>query len=325
MEANLGQNVKMNGMDWVGQNVKNQKGTDMSTGQSMPGLGDMLPFFLDNPTQGKAKPEVEEETEAPVIPEEATVAFSEQVLMSRQTVLKALMSHGGLLCRRRGLEMLFPNAGSIFPLKTSAEAEALKELQSLVPEPPPPEDWGMAIITGGWLCQAVQRPCHLLPLQCRFFPGARGKGGAMASLSEEMVGEIKEAFELFAGFGGSDTVEAKKLGTLVASLGMNMSDEELAATRGEVARDNVIRLDDFLVFMEKRIQEDHVRQEEELREVFNMLDKDGTGWINMSEIHDVMAKLGSGLEGKFPDTPRSEPPQKENWVDWEKFKEMLGP
>mmetsp|Transcript_63287 Transcript_63287/g.100496 ORF Transcript_63287/g.100496 Transcript_63287/m.100496 type:complete len:149 (-) Transcript_63287:171-617(-) len=147
----------------------------------------------------------------------------------------------------------------------------------------------------------------------------------MASLSEEMVGEIKEAFELFAGFGGTDTVEAKKLGTLLASLGMNMSDEELAATRGEVARDNVIHLDDFLVFMEKWTKEDRNRQEEELREVFQMLDKDGTGWVNMSEVHDILAKLGSGLEGKFPDDcpPRSEPP-KENWVDWEKFKEMLG-
>lgn len=123
----------------------------------------------------------------------------------------------------------------------------------------------------------------------------------------------------------ADTVEAKKLGTLLASLGMNMSDEELAATRGEVARDNVIHLDDFLVFMEKWTKEDRNRQEEELREVFQMLDKDGTGWVNMSEVHDILAKLGSGLEGKFPDDcpPRSEPP-KENWVDWEKFKEMLG-
>ena len=33
------------------------------------------------------------------------------------------MSHGGLLCRRRALEMLFPNVGSVFPLKTSSEAD----------------------------------------------------------------------------------------------------------------------------------------------------------------------------------------------------------
>ncbi|CAL1128920.1 unnamed protein product [Cladocopium goreaui] len=156
------------------------------------------------------------------------------------------------------------------------------------------------------------------------------EGGAeMASLSEEMVGEIKEAFELFARFGGTDTVEAKKLGTLLASLGMNMPDEDgmpRSLLQHEGRRDNVIHLDDFLVFMEKRVKEDHARQEEELREVFQMLDKDGTGWVNMSEVHDIMAKLGSGLESKFPDdwTPRSEPPQKENWVDWEKFKEMLG-
>ena len=41
--------------------------------------------------------------------------------------------------------------------------------------------------------------------------------------SEQVYGQ---AFELFAGFGGTDTVEAKKLGTLLASLGMNMSDED---------------------------------------------------------------------------------------------------
>ena len=37
-------------------------------------------------------------------------------------------------------------------------------------------------------------------------------------------------------------------------------------SQSELRKDNVIRLDDFLVFMEKRIKEDHVRQEEELRE-----------------------------------------------------------
>ena len=41
--------------------------------------------------------------------------------------------------------------------------------------------------------------------------------------SEQLHGQ---AFELFARFGGTDTVEAKKLGTLLASLGMNMPDED---------------------------------------------------------------------------------------------------
>ncbi|CAJ1432069.1 unnamed protein product [Effrenium voratum] len=61
-------------------------------------------------------------------------AFSESVLLQRQTVLKALCSHGGLLCRRRNLEELFPNPG-VFPLKTAAEAAAQSELASLIPAP----------------------------------------------------------------------------------------------------------------------------------------------------------------------------------------------
>lgn len=97
--------------------------------------------------KGKAKGEAEDATEErlPIPPEEATVAFAEPALLQLRTVLQALCSHGGLLCRRRGLESLFPLVGkSGPPVKTSSEASRLTELQSLVPlppeEPPPPED-----------------------------------------------------------------------------------------------------------------------------------------------------------------------------------------
>jgi len=90
--------------------------------------------------KGKAKQEVEEEVEPPPLPEEATVAFSEKVLLQRKTVLRAFCSHGGLLCRRRGLEVLFPTAGSGWSLATSSQAAALQELQSLVPEATPEEE-----------------------------------------------------------------------------------------------------------------------------------------------------------------------------------------
>ncbi|OLP92377.1 hypothetical protein AK812_SmicGene25849 [Symbiodinium microadriaticum] len=90
--------------------------------------------------KGKAKQEVEEEVEPPPLPEEATVAFSEKVLLQRKTVLRSFCSHGGLLCRRRGLEVLFPTAGSGWSLATSSQAAALQELQSLVPEATPEEE-----------------------------------------------------------------------------------------------------------------------------------------------------------------------------------------
>jgi len=87
--------------------------------------------------KGKKGAEVEEDTDAgpPPPPEEATVVWSQQALLQRPSVLRALCSHGALLCRRRGLETLFPSGGAGKPLLSAAEAAAAVELQSLVPPP----------------------------------------------------------------------------------------------------------------------------------------------------------------------------------------------
>ena len=57
-------------------------------------------------------------------------------------------------------------------------------------------------------------------------------------LSEEQVAEIKEAFQLFAGFDSKDSkdlrVEGKKLGVLLQTLGLHLTDEELQARSKEV-------------------------------------------------------------------------------------------
>ncbi|CAE8677796.1 unnamed protein product, partial [Polarella glacialis] len=94
--------------------------------------------------KGKGKPapspgpEEDEETPPPP-PDLAAVALSEQVLLQRTSVMQGLCSHGGLLCRRRGLEALFPRGGGFgAPLSTSSEAAALRELLSLVPPPASP-------------------------------------------------------------------------------------------------------------------------------------------------------------------------------------------
>mmetsp|Transcript_59228 Transcript_59228/g.105229 ORF Transcript_59228/g.105229 Transcript_59228/m.105229 type:complete len:1758 (+) Transcript_59228:63-5336(+) len=87
--------------------------------------------------KGKAAP-VEEDTDAapPPPPEEVRVAWSSEAVLKRPSVLGALCSHGALLCRRRGVETLFPQGGgSGKPLMTASEVAAAVELQSLVPPP----------------------------------------------------------------------------------------------------------------------------------------------------------------------------------------------
>lgn len=77
---------------------------------------------------------VEEEKPPPTPPkaEEATVALTEEALLLRPSVVRALCSHGGLLCRRRGLEALFTSASGGGACLTSTAAPTV-ELKSLLP------------------------------------------------------------------------------------------------------------------------------------------------------------------------------------------------
>lgn len=154
-------------------------------------------------------------------------------------------------------------------------------------------------------------------------------------LTQEQEAEMKEAFQLFAGFEGKEKIEATKLGVLFQSLGMTFSDEELAAKTEEIARDNVICLKDFLAFMDRKIQEDEENDEEELRQAFRVMDKDGTGFIDMNEIRHIMLDLGSKLEGGkhcYPDeeyahrahrAEKGDEVKGPQLINFEEFKKMM--
>lgn len=84
-------------------------------------------------------PDPEEEAAPPPLPEEMTVAFDEK-LVRNKAVLRGLCTHGGLLCRRRGLGVLFPSASvaTASPaLHDTAQAASAQGMTTLVPTPPP--------------------------------------------------------------------------------------------------------------------------------------------------------------------------------------------
>ena len=147
-------------------------------------------------------------------------------------------------------------------------------------------------------------------------------------LSEEQVGEFTEAFSLFAGSSklGGDTkkVEANKLDVLTRSLGLNLSDAELDARRAEVARDNVIRLEDFLSMMDRLMEAQAEDEDAELREAFRVFDRDGRGFIDRKELRSVMLNLGRGLTGSDVDEYEEQEDGESRLVDFEEFKTLLG-
>ncbi|ELU00395.1 hypothetical protein CAPTEDRAFT_170361 [Capitella teleta] len=113
-------------------------------------------------------------------------------------------------------------------------------------------------------------------------------------LSEEQIGEFREAFSLFDK-NGDGKITTSELGTVMRSLGQNPTEAELQDMVNEVDSDGngTIDFDEFLIMMAKKMKE--TDSEEELREAFRVFDKDGNGFISAAELRHVMTNLGEKL------------------------------
>ncbi|XP_067935771.1 calmodulin-like [Watersipora subatra] len=117
----------------------------------------------------------------------------------------------------------------------------------------------------------------------------------MAGLTEDQLGDFKEAFQLFDK-DGDGRITSKELGTVMKSLGQNPTESELSDMINEVDTDGngTIDFNEFVVMMQKK-QKSIDNREEELKEAFKMFDKDGNGYISEAELKSVMSSLGENL------------------------------
>ncbi|KAJ7040704.1 putative calmodulin [Mycena alexandri] len=100
-------------------------------------------------------------------------------------------------------------------------------------------------------------------------------------LSPEQISEFKEAFSLFDK-DGDGTITTLELGTVMRSLGQNPTEGELQDM-----------INEFLAMMAKKFQD--TDSEEEIRQAFQVFDKDGNGTISVTELQQVMKSLGEKL------------------------------
>lgn len=118
---------------------------------------------------------------------------------------------------------------------------------------------------------------------------------AESQLSEDQLAAIKQAFSLFDK-NGDGKITTKELGTVMESLGENPTEAELKEMISEVDTDGsgTIEWSEFLKMMKERKKEGEFN-EEELRDVFKVFDKDNSGFISASELKEVSSKLGRNL------------------------------
>ncbi|KAK6925802.1 EF-hand domain [Dillenia turbinata] len=110
-------------------------------------------------------------------------------------------------------------------------------------------------------------------------------------LSEDQIAEFREAFSLLDK-DGDDCITTKELGTVMRSLGQNPTEAELLdmINKVDTNKTGTIEFKEFLMLMEQRMKDDSFEQE--LKEAFQVFDRDQNGLISSSELRRVMTHLG---------------------------------
>jgi calmodulin len=142
-------------------------------------------------------------------------------------------------------------------------------------------------------------------------------------LTDEQIGEFKEAFSLFDKDGdGSITIQ--ELGTVMRSLGQNPTEVELKDMIREVDVDGngTIDFSEFLNLMARKMKD--TDSDEELKEAFKVFDKDQNGFISAAELRHVMINLGEKLTDEEVNQMIQEADiNGDGQVDYEEFVKMM--
>ena len=148
--------------------------------------------------------------------------------------------------------------------------------------------------------------------------------GSLNDLTELQIAEYKEAFQIFDKH-GEGFISSKELGTIMRSLGLNPSDEDLKEITDSFDNEknnNLIDFNSFLIIMAKR--KNDIDQEEELLEAFRVFDKENNGKISARELRYVMMSSGEDLnENDIEDMIHEAKTENEDYIDYYKFVKIM--
>ena len=115
------------------------------------------------------------------------------------------------------------------------------------------------------------------------------------TFSEDELEEIREAFECFCDKDKDDKptgfIDKVGFASVLRMLGGNPSEASLAEMYKKLGKDKKITFDDFLPFWEAQSKEKGPALED-LLEAFQLFDKEGNGFIAVSELRSLYMNLG---------------------------------
>jgi Ca2+-binding EF-hand superfamily protein len=121
-----------------------------------------------------------------------------------------------------------------------------------------------------------------------------------ANMGQARVKELMELKRTFSVFDldSSGSVDLSELGGLMQALGIGLDDDEKDHVMKEfdVSGDGNISFDEFWTYMNRRNKK--IDPDEVIRDVFEMIDQDGSGTVSKLEFQSTLEKLGTGLKAR---------------------------
>ncbi|KAF9623441.1 hypothetical protein IFM89_003025 [Coptis chinensis] len=143
-----------------------------------------------------------------------------------------------------------------------------------------------------------------------------------AALLQNME-EVKRVFNCFD-TNGDGKISSKELGDILRALGSYTTEEELKQMMAEIDTDGdgFIDIDEFAEF--HKSEESSERGASEMKDAFDMYDKDQNGLVSASELHMVLNSLGEKCSiddcGRMIKSVDSDG---DGYVNFEEFKKMM--
>ncbi|XP_071493075.1 uncharacterized protein [Diadema antillarum] len=139
------------------------------------------------------------------------------------------------------------------------------------------------------------------------------------SLTEEQIEEYREAFAVFD-VNGDGIITTKELEEVMTSFGESPSAAELRDMVNEIDVDGNGEIDfaDFLSLMARPTTDDN--SSDEIIEAFRVFDKDGNGYISVTNLRTIMSTVASGLtEDEIEEMIEEADVNGEGQVNYEEF------
>lgn len=142
-------------------------------------------------------------------------------------------------------------------------------------------------------------------------------------LTPDQIREIKEAFHVFDN-NGDGCITATELKKLVTSLGYNITEAELMDMMNQIDADDngAIDFPEFLALMTKNLED--CDPEDILLESFKVFDRDGSGFIGVTELDRVFKLLGQDFKDyEIEAMIKAADADGDGLVGWEDFTKMM--